>query len=248
MFSQEECSRASVIFGVNTYCMPKGVISALLRRGMDSWFFITADHAFGHALEADASNFVRQGGGKALGAVRAPTHSTDYSSFLLQAQASGAKVIGLAVQGADFQNLVKQATEFGLRKSGVTVAGLFVLDNQMIGAGLDNTAGMVASGALYRNMNDDTRAFAKRIMRTSGGVPPNGVQAAPYSATLHYLRDMEAAGALDGQAMRPMYLMQVKTPAESTTQYDIFKIQDEISPQDSWKPLSQSVCPFIVNK
>lgn len=274
VFSQEECSPTSVIFGVNTYCMPKGVVSALLQRGLDTWFFITADYAFGHALEADASNFVRQGGGKVLGTVRAPTHSTDYSSFLLQAQASGAKVIGLAVQGTDFQNLVKQATEFGLRKSGVTVAGLFVLDNQIIGAGLDNTAGMAASGAFYWNMNDETRAFAKRIMQKSGGVPPNGVQAAPYSATLHYLRAVEAAGTLDGpavvarmkempiddfwskkvsiredgQAMRPMYLMQVKTPAESTSKYDIFNVQGEVSPQDSWKPLSQSACPFIVKK
>ena len=199
VFSQEQCSRVSVIFGVNTHCMPKGVASALLQRGLDSWFFITADYSFGRALEADASNFVTQSGGKVLGAVRAPTHGTNYSSFL-QAQASGAKVIGLAVQGTDFQNLVKQATEFGLRQSGVTVAGLFVLDNHIIGAGLDNTAGMAASGAFYWNMNEDTRAFAKRIMRKSGGVPPNGVQAAPYSATLHYLRAVQAAGTLDGPA------------------------------------------------
>ena len=274
IFSQEECSHASVIFGVNTYCMPKGVVSAVLKQGLDTWFFITADYAFGHALEADASNFVTQGGGKVLGSVRAPTHGADYSSYLLQAQASGAKVIGLAVQGTDFQNLVKQATEFGLRKSGVTVAGLFVLDNQIIGTGMDNTAGMVASGAFYWNMNDDTRAFAKRIMQKSGGVAPNGVQAAPYNAMLHFLRAVEAAGTLDGpavvakmkqmpiddfwskkvsiredgQAMRPMYLMQVKTPAESTFKYDIFKVQGEISPQDSWKPLTQSACPFIIKK
>jgi branched-chain amino acid transport system substrate-binding protein len=192
----------------------------------------------------------------------------------LQAQASGAKVIGLAVQGTDFQNLVKQAAEFGLRKSGVTVVGLFVLDNQIIGAGLDNTAGMVASGAFYWNMTDETRGFARRIMQKSGGVAPNGVQAAPYSAMLHFLRAVEAAETLDGpavvakmkatpindfwsknvpiredgQALRPMYLMQVKTPAESTSKYDIFNVQGEISPQDSWKPLAQSACPFIMKK
>ena len=271
VFTQEECSPATVVFGVNTYSMPKGVVSALLQRGLNSWFFITANYAFGHALEADASRFVTQGGGKVLGAVRVPTHSTEYSSYLLQAQASGAKVIGLAVQGTDFQNLVKQATEFGLSKSGVTVAGLFVLDNQIIGAGLDNTAGMVASGAFYWDMNDGTRGFAKRIMQKSGGVPPNGVQAAPYSATLHFLRAVQAAGTLegpavvakmkatpindfwskdvqiraDGQALRPMYLMQVKTPAQSKSQYDIFNVQGEIAPADAWKPLSESACPFV---
>jgi branched-chain amino acid transport system substrate-binding protein len=161
-----------------------------------------------------------------------------------------------------------------LTKSGTTIAGLFVLDNQVIGAGLENCAGMAASGAFYWNMNDGTRTFAKRIMEKSGGVAPNGVQAAPYSATLHYLRAVQAAGTLDGpavvakmkampindywsknvriredgQALRPMYLMQVKTPAESTSKYDIFEIKGEISPEDSWKPLSQSACPFIMKK
>jgi branched-chain amino acid transport system substrate-binding protein len=274
IFSQEECSPMMAIFGVNSYCMPKGVVTALLKQGLDTWFFISADYTFGHSLEKDATNFVRQGGGTVLGSVSFPTHSTEYSSYLLQAQASGAKVIGLAVQGTDFENLVKQAAEFQLAKFGVTIAGLFVLDNQIIGAGLNNTAGMVASGPFYWNMNDATRAFAKRIMQRSGGVAPNNVQAVPYSATMHYLRAVQAAGTLDGptvvatmkeipindfwssnvrirddgQALRPLYLMQVKSPAASTSKYDIYDIRGEIPPDEAWKPLSESACPLITRK
>jgi len=274
IFSQEECSPMMAIFGVNSYCMPKGVVTALLKQGLDTWFFISADYTFGHSLEKDATNFVRQGGGTVVGSVSFPTHSTEYSSYLLQAQASGAKVIGLAVQGTDFENLVKQAAEFQLAKFGVTIAGLFVLDNQIIGAGLNNTAGMVASGPFYWNMNDATRAFAKRIMQRSGGVAPNNVQAVPYSATMHYLRAVQAAGTLDGptvvatmkeipindfwssnvrirddgQALRPLYLMQVKSPAASTSKYDIYDIRGEIPPDEAWKPLSESACPLITRK
>ena len=274
IFSQEECSPMMAIFGVNSYCMPKGVVTALLKQGLDTWFFISADYTFGHSLEKDATNFVRQGGGTVLGSVSFPTHSTEYSSYLLQAQASGAKGMGLAVQGTDFENLVKQAAEFQLAKFGVTIAGLFVLDNQIIGAGLNNTAGMVASGPFYWNMNDATRAFAKRIMQRSGGVAPNNVQAVPYSATMHYLRAVQAAGTLDGptvvatmkeipindfwssnvrirddgQALRPLYLMQVKSPAASTSKYDIYDIRGEIPPDEAWKPLSESACPLITRK
>jgi branched-chain amino acid transport system substrate-binding protein len=274
IFSQEECSPMMTIFGVNSYCMPKGVVTALLNQGLDTWFFITADYTFGHSLERDATNFVRQGGGRVLGSVSFPTHSTEYSSYLLQAQASGAKAIGLAVQGTDFENLVKQASEFQLNKAGATIAGLFVLDNQIIGAGLGNTAGMMASGPFYWNMNENTRAFARRIMQRSGGVPPNNVQAVPYSAVMHYLRAVDAAGTLDGpavvakmkempindfwsqnvriredgQALRPMYLMQVKSPAASTSRYDIYDIRGEVSPSAAWKPLSESACPLIFRK
>ena len=263
-----------VIFGVNSYCMSKGVVTALLNRGLDTWFFITADYAFGHTLERDATSFVTQGGGKVVGSVAFPTHSTEYSSYLLQAQASGAKAVGLAVQGTDFENLVKQAAEFQLTKSGITIAGLFVLDNQIIGAGLNNTAGMAASGPFYWDMNGDTQAFAKRIMQRSGGIAPNNVQAVPYSAMMHYLRAVDAAGTLDGptvvakmkampiedfwsrrvriredgQALRPMYLMQVKSPKSSTSKYDIYDVLGEVSPNDAWKPLSESACPLVIKK
>lgn len=273
VFTQEECSPFTVVFGVNTYSMPKGVVSALVAQGRDSWFFITADYAFGHALEADSSRFVTQAGGKVLGAVRSPVASTDYSSFLLQAQASGAKVIGVAVQGNDFQNLIKQAVEFGLGKRGQILAGLFVLENQIIGAGLENASGMAAAGAFYWDTDDATRAYAKRMMERTGGVPPNGVQIAAYSAARHFLRAVQAAGTTDGpavvaqmkrtpiddfwskgvkvredgQALRPMHLMRVKSPAESKSKYDVFKIEGEVSPEDSWRPLSQSACPFIRN-
>ncbi len=273
-FTQAECSPLTVAFGVNTYSMPKGVVSALLKQGLDSWFFITSDYAFGHALEADASSFVQQGGGKLLGSVQCPIATSDYSSFLLQAQNSGAKVIGLAVQGIDFENLVKQAAEFGIGKMGQTLAGLFALENQVTGAGLANAGGMATSAAFYWDMNDDTRAFAKRMMQRTGGVPPNGVQVAGYSATLHFLRAVQAAGTTDGpavvaqmkrmpindfyskavviredgQALRPMYLMRVKTPAESTSRYDVFKVAGEVPPDQAWRPLSQSECPFVRKK
>ncbi len=251
VFTQEQCSPFTVVFGVNTYSMPKGVVAALLSKGLDTWFFITADYAFGHALEADSSGFVRAGGGKVLGSIRSPQATADYSSYLLQAQASGAKAIGLAVQGFDFENLVKQAKEFGFGQNGQqTLAGLFVLENQVVGAGLENAGGMVASGAFYWDMDDATRAYARRLMARTGGVPPNGVQVAPYSAALHFLRGVQAAGITngpdvvaamkrlpindfwskdvqvrqDGQALRPMYLFRVKGPAESRSKYDLYTI------------------------
>ncbi len=270
-FTQAECSPFTIVFGVNSYCMPKAVVSALLEQKQDTWFFITTDYTFAHALEAVASSFVTAGGGKIIGGVRSPIGNPDFSAQLLQAQASGAKVIGLAVQGIDFQNVVKQATEFHVTRSGQTVAALYTLDNQIIGAGLENTAGMSASSAFYWDMDDETRAFTKRIMKKSNGVAPTVAQVAGYSAMLHYLRAVQAAGTLDGpavvaamkatpindfwshnvkvredgQALRPMYLMRVKTPAESKTKYDIFEIKGTIRPEDAWKPLSESACPFI---
>lgn len=270
-FTQAECSPMTVAFGVNSYCMPKAVVSALLQQKLDSWFFITTDYTFAHALEADASSFVTAAGGKIVGAVRSPIGNPDFSAQLLQAQASGAKVIGLAVQGIDFQNVVKQAAEFHITRSGQKVAGLYTLDNQIIGAGLDNTQGMAASSAFYWDADDDTRAFTRRIMAKSGGVAPTVAQVAGYSAMLHYLRAVEKAGTLegpavvaamkampindfwsrnvkvreDGQALRPMYLIRVKTPAESKSKYDIFEIKDTVRPEDAWKPLSESACPFI---
>ena len=270
-FTQEECSPMTVVFGVNTYAMPKGVVSSLLAQKLDTWFFITADYAFGHSLEQDSSEFVTAGGGKVVGAVKAPLATTDYSSYLLQAQSSRAKVIGLAVQGADFINLVKQAAEFGIVSAGQTLAGLFVLDSGIIAAGLPNAAGMVAAGDFYWNMDDASRAFSKRMMAKTGGMPPNAVQVAPYSAALHYLRAVQAAGTTDGpavvaqmkqmpiddfwsksvqiradgQALRPMYLMRVKTPQESTGKYDVFKVEGTIAPAEAWRPLAQSACPFI---
>ena len=270
-FTQAECSPFTVAFGVNTYSMPKAVVSALLRQKLDSWFFITTDYTFAHMLEADASSFVTAAGGRIVGSIRSPIGNPDFSAQLLQAQASGAKVIALAVQGIDFQNVVKQAAEFHVTKTGQTVAGLYTLDNQIIGAGLENTAGMSASSAFYWDMNDETRAYTQRIMKKSGGVAPTVAQVAGYSAMLHYLRAVQSAGTLegpavvaamkatpihdfwsknvkireDGQALRPMYLMRVKTPAESKSKYDIFEIKSSIPPEDAWKPLSESACPFI---
>ncbi len=270
-FTQAECSPFTVAFGVNTYSMPKAVVSALLRQRLDTWFFITTDYTFAHMLEADASSFVTSAGGRIVGSIRSPIGNPDFSAQLLQAQASGAKVIALAVQGIDFQNVVKQAAEFHVTKTGQTVAGLYTLDNQIIGAGLENTAGMSASSAFYWDMNDETRAYTQRIMKKSGGVAPTVAQVAGYSAMLHYLRAVRSAGTLegpavvaamkatpindfwsknvkireDGQALRPMYLMRVKTPAESKSKYDIFEIKSTIPPEDAWKPLSESACPFI---
>lgn len=263
------CSPTTVQFSYDTYALAKGTAVETLKQGGDSWFFITADYAFGHALERDTSEFVKQAGGKVLGAVRAPLGTTDYSSFLLQAQSSKAKIIGLATAGGDTITAVKQAAEFGIQQGGQRLGGLLIYINDVESLGLQVAQGLVLTTSFYWDLNDATRAWTKRFLgRTGGKRPPNMLQAGLYSSVYHYLKAVQAAGTdeakavslkmrelpindfynkdvllrRDGRAMHTMYLAQVKSPAESKYQFDDYKILSTIPGASAWRPESEGNC------
>ena len=199
-----KCGPNHLHWAYDTWSMPHAVVDALVKEGGDSWFFITADYAFGHSLQRDSASFVTAAGGKVLGEAPYPfPGTTDFSANMVQAKASGAKVIGLANGGADAVNCIKQAAEFGLQKSGHKVAGLLLLINDVHGMGLQSGQGVLLSEPYYWNMNDGTRAFGHRFSaRMNGGAMPNSVQAAQYSAIMHYLKTMAAAGPAGAAAMQ----------------------------------------------
>ena len=264
------CSPTTVQFSYDTYALAKGTAIETLKQGGDSWFFITADYAFGHALERDTSDFVKQAGGKVLGAVRAPLGTTDYSSFLLQAQSSKAKIIGLATAGGDTITAVKQAAEFGIQQGGQRLGGLLIYINDVESLGLQVVQGLVLTTSFYWDLNDDTRAWTKRFLsRTGGKRPPNMLQAGLYSSIFHYLKAIQAAGTddakivsqkmrelrindfynkdvvlrRDGRAMHNMYLAQVKSPGESKYKFDDYKILSTIPGEGAWRPEAEGSCP-----
>jgi branched-chain amino acid transport system substrate-binding protein len=254
----------------DTYALAKATGSALTKAGHDSWYFITADYAFGHSLERDAAAIVQKTGGKVLGQVRAPLNNADFSSFLLQAQASKAKVIGLANAGTDMVNTMKQASEFGITQGGQKVAGLLVLLNNIHALTLKNAQGLVFTEAFYWDQNDETRAFSKRF-QARHGKPPTMMQAGVYSAATHYLKAVKEAGTdeatkviaamkklpindfmtkngwirEDGRVMREMYLLEVKKPEESKGEWDLMKVVATIPAEESARPLSESDCPLV---
>lgn len=264
------CSPMMTQWGFDTYSLPKAAAKALVKQGLDTWYFVTVDYAFGHAWEKDTSAFVTEAGGKVLGSVKHPLGTTDFSSFLLQAQASKAKVIALANAGADFSNTIKQAKEFGITAGGQTIAVLGTTLNVMHGLGLELTQGMQFATPAYWDRNDETRAFAKRYMAAFNNKAPNFIQMSNYSAALHYLKAVQAAGTdegvavvakmkslpvndfelknvtirADGQVMRPMYLVQVKKPTESKAPYDLYKVLSTVSAEDAWRPLAEGGCTF----
>ena len=237
----------------------------------ETWFFITTDYAFGHALEADTSAVVKANGGQVLGAVRAPMNSSDFSSFILQAQASKAKVVGLANAGADTINTIKTAAEFGLVSSGTKLAGLLVLLTDIHTLGLKTAQGLMFTEAFYWDQNDDTRMFSKHFAERHGGKPPTMFQAGIYSAAMHYLKAVKAAGTdeatavvaamkkipvndfmtkngtirEDGRMMRDMYLLQAKKPEESKSPWDLMKVVTTIPAEEAFRPLSESECPLV---
>jgi branched-chain amino acid transport system substrate-binding protein len=241
------------------------------QEGGDTWFFLTADYAFGQALEQDTSAIVEKNGGTVVGSVRAPINTSDFSSFILQAQSSKAKVIGLANAGADTINAIKTASDFGLVAGGQKLAGLLVLLTDVHSLGLNAAQGLLFTEAYYWDQNDETRAFAKRFAERHGGKPPTMFQAGIYSAATHYLKAVKAAGtdeALaviaqmkkmpvndfmtkngsireDGRMMRDMYLLQAKKPSESTSEWDLMKVVATIPADDAFRPLSESECPLI---
>jgi branched-chain amino acid transport system substrate-binding protein len=264
------CSPTGIHYAYDTYSLAKGTGGATVATGGDTWFFITADYAFGHALERDTAEFVQKAGGKVLGAVRAPLNSPDFSSFLLQAQGSKAKVIGLANAGGDTINSIKQAVEFGITKGGQKLAGLLIFDSDIHSLGLATAKGLVLTTGFYWDLNDETRAFGKRFYAKMGSMPTMA-HAGVYSAVLHYLKAVDAANSddatktmakmreipvndffakngkirEDGRMVHDMYLMQVKAPEESKYPWDYFKLLKTIPGDEAFRPLSESACPLL---
>ena len=272
-FTGKACSPMGIGWTYDTYALAKGTGSAVTKQGGDTWFFLTADYAFGHALERDTSQFVREAGGKVLGSAKVPLSNMDFSSFLLQAQGSRAKVVGLANAGGDFVNSVKQAAEFGIVASGQRLAGMLVVIQDIHTLGLKAAQGLVVTDFGYWDLNDETRAFSKRFMERHG-TPPNYIHMNDYTSTLHYLRGVQAAGTdestavmkkmrempindfitkngwirEDGRVMRDAWLVQVKTPEESKGPWDVYKILARIPAAESIRPLDQGDCPLVAKK
>lgn len=252
--------------------LANGTGTAITKGGGTSWFFITADYAFGHALERDTTAAVEKAGGKSLGDVKVPINTQDFSSFLLQAQSSKAKVIGLANAGGDTTNSIKQAAEFGIVKSGQQLAGLLVFITDVHALGLQAAQGLTFTTTFYWDMNDATRAFSKRFAAQDKGIHPTMVHAGVYGAVLHYLKAVEALGGaadglkivdkmkatptddplfgkgsirVDGRGIHPAYLVQVKTPAESKAPWDYYKIRATIPADEAFRPLKDGGCSLV---
>jgi branched-chain amino acid transport system substrate-binding protein len=243
----------------------------MVKDGGDSWFFITADYAFGHDLEKTTAEAVIKAGGKVLGSVSHPFPNNDFSSFLLQAQASGAKVIGLANAGGDTINAIKQASEFGITKAGQRLAGLLVFISDVHSLGLQTAQGLVVTTGFYWDYNDDTRSWSKKWSQRMNGRMPTMSQAGCYSGAMHYLKAVQAAGTdeakavakkmreipvndffakngtvrTDGRMVHDMYLAQVKKPEESKYSWDYYKILRVIPGDEAYKPLAESECPYL---
>ncbi|EGP53979.1 extracellular ligand-binding receptor (plasmid) [Agrobacterium tumefaciens F2] len=270
--TNKSCSANTVQWTYDTYALSKGTGDALARAGGDKWFFVTADYAFGHAMERDTSRFVEMAGGKVLGNVRHPINTPDFSSFLLQAQSSGANVVGLANAGADTINAVKQAAEFGLTASGLRLAGLLVFITDVHSLGIQAAQGLVVTEAFYWDLNDSTRTFSKRFAERHGGKMPSQVHAGAYSAALHYLKAVAAAGQKtdgkavvakmeelptedeafgkgsirkDGRKLHDMFLFEVKKPAESSGPWDLYKQLATIPADQAFRPVAESECPLL---
>ncbi|WP_092171456.1 ABC transporter substrate-binding protein [Bosea sp. OK403] len=265
------CTPNTIHWTYDTYALAQGTGGAMVKAGGDSWFFLTADYAFGHALERDATEVITKNGGKVLGAVRTPFPGTDFSSFLLQAQASKAKVIGLANAGGDTINSIKQAGEFGIVAGGQKLAGLLVFASDVHALGLQTAQGLVLTEAFYWDTNDQTRAWSERFAKLNNGKKPTMVQAGVYSGLLHYLKAVEAAKSkdtatvmakmkemptddplfgkgtvrADGRKMHDMYLFEVKKPSESKGPWDYYKQLAVLPADKAFRPLSESECPLV---
>jgi branched-chain amino acid transport system substrate-binding protein len=269
--TNQDCTPYSVQWAWDTYAMANGTAKAIVKQGGNTWYFLTADYAFGHQSEKDVTEVVVASGGKVLGSSRHPIGTSDFSSFVLQAQQSGAKIIGLANGGADTINAIKAAQEFGLSTSGKqNLAGLAVFITDINSLGLKAAQGLILTAAFYWDRDEDTRKFARRFFERTKKMP-TGIQAANYSATMHYLKAIQAAGTDDGAAVmakmksmpvndffakngqirtdgrmvHDMYLVQVKKPEESNYPWDYYKILATIPGAEAFQPLSQSTCPLV---
>jgi branched-chain amino acid transport system substrate-binding protein len=265
------CSPNTIHWTYDTWMLANGTGSAIVKTGGDSWFFLTADYAFGHALERDTEAVVQKMGGKVLGKVRHPLNTQDFSSFLLQAQASKAKIIGLANAGGDTTNSIKQAAEFGIVKGGQNLAGMLVFLTDIHALGLPTAQGLIFTETFYWDMNDQTRAFAKRFAERDKGIHPTMIHAGVYSAVLHYLKAVEALksddgtkviaqmkamptddalfgkGSIraDGRKIHPAYLVEVKKPAESKGAWDYYKVRTTIPADQAFRPLADGGCSLV---
>ncbi len=273
-FTNEKCSPMNTQWVQDTYAMSKSTIKALLDQGYKTFFFITVDYTFGKAWQEDATKFIEEGGGKVVGSVLHPLNSTDFSSYLLQAQASGAEVVALANAGADLGNTIKQAAEFGIVESGQTLAPLGMYINNAHSIGLSALQGVRVTTPFYWDRTDETRAFTKRYGEKFNGRFPNQAQASTYSAVSHYLKAVAAAATddgeavaakmhelpvndfamtdvkirADGQVMRPVYAVKVKGPDESKGPYDYYEITGELAPQEAWRDPSASACTLLTSQ
>jgi branched-chain amino acid transport system substrate-binding protein len=265
------CSPNAIHWTYDTWALANGTGSAIVKTGGDTWFFLTADYAFGHALERDTEAVVVKNGGKVLGKVRHPFPTADFSSFLLQAQASKAKIIGLANAGADTTNAIKQGAEFGIVKGGQQFAGLLVFLTDVNALGLDKAQGLLLTEAFYWDLNDQTRSWSKRFAERHHQAMPTMAQAGVYSSVLHYLKAVEALksddgpkviakmkemptddpvfgkGSIrpDGRKIHPMYLFEVKKPSESKRAWDYYKVRATIPADQAFRPMDQGDCPMV---
>src|SRR3989441_1542551 len=265
------CSPNTIHWTYDTWALANSTGNAIVKTGGDSWFFTTADYAFGHALERDTEAVVIKSGGKVLGKVRHPLNTQDFSSFLLQAQASKAKIIGLANAGGDTTNAIKQGSEFGIVKGGQNFAGLLVFLTDVHALGLEKAQGLIFTSTFYWDMNDQTRAFAKRFSERNRGIHPTMIHAGVYASVLHYLKAVEALKSDDGTAViakmkatptddplfgkgtiradgrkiHPAYLVEVKKPAESKKPWGYYKIRATIPADQAFRPLDQGGCELV---
>ncbi|MBK7614381.1 MAG: ABC transporter substrate-binding protein [Burkholderiales bacterium] len=270
--TNEDCNDVTVHWTYDTYAVANGTAKAVTKTGGKKWFFLTADYAFGHSLETDASAVVKANGGEVLGAVRHPFPGSDFSSFLLKAQGSGAQIIGLANAGGDTINSIKQAAEFGVTPK-QSLAGLLMFITDVHSLGLKVTQNMYLTEGFYWNLNDETRAWSKRFFDQHKRMPTM-VQAGQYSAVMHYLKAVKAAGTddtakvmaqmrktpvndffakngsirEDGRMVHDMYLLQVKKPAESTVPWDYYHVRATIPAAEAFQPLAASKCPLVAKK
>jgi branched-chain amino acid transport system substrate-binding protein len=268
--TNEACGPTTVHYVFDTFAQANVTGLAAVKQGLDSWFFLTADYAFGQDLEKDTTNVVLKNGGKVLGSVRHPLNTSDFSSFLLQAQASKAKVIGLANAGGDTINAIKQGAEFGIMKGGQKMSPLLAFVTDIDSVGLETAQGLLLAEAFYWDLNDDTRAFSKRFMERMKR-PPTSAQAGVYSSVTHYLQAVKAADTTDsaavmkvmketpindmfakngriredGRMVHDMYLFEVKKPSESKGRWDDYKLLATIPGNEAFQPLEASRCPLV---
>jgi branched-chain amino acid transport system substrate-binding protein len=266
------CTPNNVHWTYDTWMLANGTGTAVVKQGGDTWFFLTSDYAFGHQLEADTSAVVVKNGGKVLGAARHPLNTADFSSFLLQAQASKAKVVGLANAGGDTINSIKQASEFGIVQGGQSLAGLLIFVTDVHSLGLQTAHGLLLTTAWYWDLNDPSREWTKKFVAKNGGKYPTMAQAGVYASVLHYLKAVAALKSdadgkavvdemkklptddplfgkgtvrADGRTIHPAYLMEVKKPEESKAPWDLFKLRATIPADQAFRPLNEGGCPLV---
>jgi len=271
LLTGKSCSPMSIQFLVDTYSLPKAGVQTLLNQGIKSFYFVTVDYAFGAAFQSAATRFIEEGGGKVLGSVKHPLGATDFSSYLLQAQSSGAKAIVILNAGLDLSNALKQAAEFKIAKGGQAVAVFGMTINSVAAMGLDVAQGLQITDPWYWDRTEESRAWANRFMPRNNNAPPTYIMAGTYSAVTHYLKAVQAAGTdagpavmtkmkatpindmtaknvkirEDGQAMRPVYALRIKQPAQMKAKADYYEVIGELPAEQVFRPMAEGGCDFV---